>query len=1686
MLRLRRFAGGAKSAKPDMNHLANSFRNALSALLLALAFLVAPQAHAQSILNTAQASWVEAAGPRDTVSNTVRFSVIERPATIETLRSVGGMPAGSGFTPSRCGGQVISIPGGAAPGPDAGLIGTHSVAVGEHLFVRVVAPAENTNPGSIDSIQVAVLGSNGDREILTVYETGPSTGVFLGAIPTADIPPAPVQGDCRVSVRAGDAVTIEYPIGSTADALRVTVDVLADPYGLVFDSEDGSPVDGAVVTLVDALTGAPARVFADDGVTSWPSTVLSGRPITDGNGVVHTMKPGEYRFPLAALGTYRIVVTPPAPYTAPSTAPAAQLSGLVRPDGEPMVILPASFGQNLTLASPEAVRVDIPVDRPGVAVELTKTASRRTALPGDQILYTLQIKNSDPARAKRGVVVTDRPSRWLRIRKDSLRIDGTPAAAGATISADGRVLIVAVGEIAPAAARTVTYLASVSADAPPGPAENRAEAMDSRGLVAKSGATVRIERDAIAGRMTLIGRVTDGGCQAGAAARGIAGVRVVMQDGSFAITDADGRYHFEGLVPGTHVVQVLEQTLPSGGTFVECERTTRNGGSATSKLVIGQGGSLAVADFVAQLPAPADRPADTGAEATLSDRTAAGAETDWLALGDGPNAFLFPAADHNPRAPAVRVAIRHRKGQSVKLFSDGKPVDPIAFDGTLASPAGFAVSVWRGVALTREQTRFSAAITDADGKPAGELVRDVYFSATPARFEMVPERSRLVADGATRPVLAVRILDRMGRPVHAGLTGSFTINAPYESAAQLDAMQARQLSGLDRAAPTWVVKGDDGIALIELAPTMVSGTLRVDFTFTDGPVSRRQMLENWIVPGDQKWTLVGLAEGSIGARSVARNMEREGNFDSDLGENARVAFYAKGRVLGRYLLTAAYDSAKQRDDQRLLGVIDPNAYYTVFADGSDRRFDAASRQKLYVRIEGRAFYALYGDFSTGFDKASLARYQRNLSGLKAEGAFGAVQVNGFAARSGDMHRRDEIQGGGISGPYRLSSRAVVPNSETVVLEVRDRFRSELVLERRTLVRYLDYDLDLLSATITFKEPVLSRDTLLNPRFIVVDYDVERAEAGRINAGVRAEVAIDNGVVRIGSTAITDTSSAAGERAGLLAVDLRAQIAATTELRAEAAVSRIGGKTSQAWLLEAEHHDGQLDVLGYVRSADEQFGLGQLNGAEQGRRKFGVDARYRFTDQLALNLSTWFDTSLVDQAQRRAIEAAGTYRTEHTEARVGVTAFMDRRSDGTAASSTVIDGGVTRRFLDNRLEVSGAAQVALGKAESIDLPARYELGLRYALTPAIKLTGKYEIADGEAVRARTARAGVEVSPWEGSRLIGTLGAQDIAEAGKRSFATFGLTQTVPLSTELTLDATLDSARTLGGVDAAAIINRRQPIASGGMIGDAGTLVEDFTALTMGATWRRDRWTATARGEYRDGELANRGGLTLGVLRQLGEGRAIGAGLTWTKAKAAPGQSSEVIDAALSAAFRPAHSAFAALTKLEYRSDAITGAVAGEAGPAGRGALLVDGDAKSRRLIGSISANWSPRGELGAPVQQTEIGLFAAVRHNFDRYEGFDLSGTSLLGGLDLRYGIAPRLEIGGQVTVRHSMAGGTTSFAFGPQIGLSPVDNMLLTIGYNVSGFRDRDFAASRNTSRGLFAAIRMKFDAGLLDSLGLH
>jgi hypothetical protein len=117
----------------------------------------------------------------------------------------------------------------------------------------------------------------------------------------------------------------------------------------------------------------------------------------------------------------------------------------------------------------------------------------------------------------------------------------------------------------------------------------------------------------------------------------------------------------------------------------------------------------------------------------------------------------------------------------------------------------------------------------------------------------------LVADGNAKPVIAVRFLDRDGRPVRAGITGPFTIGPPYVPQQMIEFQQKRQLAGLDRFTPTYRVEGDEGIAYLELQPTTESGEVVLDFAFaSDHELERnvrRQQLRAWLDAEQRDWVL---------------------------------------------------------------------------------------------------------------------------------------------------------------------------------------------------------------------------------------------------------------------------------------------------------------------------------------------------------------------------------------------------------------------------------------------------------------------------------------------------------------------------------------------------------------------------------------------------------------------------------------------------------------------------------------------------------------------------------------------------------------------------------------------------------------------------------------------------------------
>ncbi|MGB5076383.1 MAG: hypothetical protein WBO17_02755 [Sphingorhabdus sp.] len=1657
------------------------------------------QSQPQIISNIATAEWDVGDLTVSRTSNTIQFAVenVQPPAPLLSLFhfSNGAGASIAELPPTICAGRNGSTPiqfdgvyAGLSTSP-ARLLPATAIRAGEPLVIQVDATAKNLDPSAIDQFEVVISTPDGDTERVTLTESTNNSGRFLGYINTSAIPPAPVLNDCVLSVNPGDTLNVELDDTSTGSSFgNAEVQILVDPFGLTFDSGDGLPVDGTTITIVDAATGAPATVFGDDGVSTFPSTIVSGTTVTDGNGRIYSFTSGFYRFPFLRQGTYRLIVTPPAPYTYPSASSPTEIAMLTRPDGGQFIIAPGSYGGSITLSDPAPVRIDIPLDRPGGALTLSKITSSTTARPGDVVQYRITVRNPDRTRISGAITVTDNLPSAMRLRSNSVRYQGVSVTP--TVSSDGSVFTVSVPPLAGGASGLLTYLAEVRQDARLGDALNLASAADNRGASsATADATIRIIRDGISERFTLIGRVTEDGCNVDPRnAKGISGIRVMLQDGTYTVTDEDGRYHFEGLVPGLHIVQVDPTSFPLDQVAVDCARNTRSAGSAISRFVEGRGGSLKRADFHAmQTIARKDaRKSIAPMPTVLSDPQAAGADRDWMAAQEPGTGFLFPATDHNPRVKSIRVVVKHRAGQLVELFSNGKPVDPLNFDGLKKNADdSIRVSIWRGVSINDGDNLLIANIKDASGAVVETLERHVYFAHAPMKAQLIKDQSTLVADGVTRPKIALRLTDRAGKPIQHGSVGDFSVNSPYRPAIEVDAQQANQLSGLERAAPVWRVHGDDGIAFIELEPTTASGTVAVSFKFQDGEVQREQRVETWLDPGDRPWTIVGFAAGTIGFNKLEEGLEEVVNDDDQLDLDGRIALYAKGRVTGKWLMTMAYDTDKKEDETRFAGTIDPRRYYTIYADRTDQRYDAASVRRLYLKLERPQFYALFGDYQTGIDEPELARYQRSFNGVKAEYRNDQLQATAFGSDTPYRYRREELQGNGLSGPYGLAAREILTNSERITIETRDRLRSERIIDRKSLVRHLDYDIDYLAGTLRFREPILSRSSGLDPQFIVAEYEVDGIGQRVANAGGRVRWTSSNDKVQIAATAIHDESDI--KKSDVLGADIVYRPGAGTEIRAELAGSAGQAKASgsagnlggaKAWLVEIEHHDEKFDLLGYIREQDAGFGVGQNNRSEVGTRKFGADGRVRLTDMLSASMVAYQEEFLGRDTSRRVASGEIEYRSNGATIRAGVTHANDQLADGTSNSSTLVKLAGSQRVLNDKLEVSAQTEFAINdQDENIDFPARHSITARYNLKTDVALVGSYEIAKGENIDARTARFGFDIAPWAGGRILASANQQQITEFGPRTFAAYGLAQSFKVSDKWSIDFTIDGNKTIGGFSPTEVINPLHPVSSGGFLGNDGSLTEDFTAVTAGATHRGDRWSWTGRAEYRDGAKTNRHGLTTAILRQIGEGRAVGGAFSWFSAKEQGGATTTTAQAEISWAHRPASSRWSLLNKSEFRYDSAENSVAGVSRPIGGAPLTIDGDAKSRRVINSFSVNYSPvDDEEGRFEERGEYAIFWGTRYVFDKFGQDDVKGWSNVLGADMKFDLSEVADIGAAGTLRIGANGKNIAYSGGPVLTVTPFKNTNISIGYNIVGFEDRDFEKSRYTRSGPFITFKLKLD----------
>ena len=337
--------------------------------------------------------------------------------------------------------------------------------------------------------------------------------------------------------------------------------------------------------------------------------------------------------------------------------------------------------------------------------------------------------------------------------------------------------------------------------------------------------------------------------------------------------------------------------------------------------------------------------------------------------------------------------------------------------------------------------------------------------------------------------------------------------------------------------------------------------------------------------------VVGLASLTLGQDNFGGAFEALSDadeFDESIWFDGRLAFYAKAKIRGKYLLTAQMDSTeddlenfgdnlRRRDPRRMFRQLDPDRYYPVYGDDSTAVSDVDTQGALYVRLDWDRNQLLFGNYNTGLTGTENLAYNRSLYGARAQfesqrhTAFGDPRYSAAAfaseAESAAAHVSFRATGGSV---YYLRHTDVVQGSEKVWMEVRQRDTRQLV-ERREYVEGLDYEIDALQGRIVLRQPlqpvsndynsaIIRRGLDGDAVYLLVDYEYAPVGFSGDNwiAGGRGKVWLTDNF-GVGATSVTDDST--GEDYRLQGFDISLKSSPGTYFNVEVASSEAAQRAA---------------------------------------------------------------------------------------------------------------------------------------------------------------------------------------------------------------------------------------------------------------------------------------------------------------------------------------------------------------------------------------------------------------------------------------------------------------------------------------------------------------------------------------------
>jgi len=1008
----------------------------------------------------------------------------------------------------------------------------------------------------------------------------------------------------------------------------------------------------------------------------------------------------------------------------------------------------------------------------------------------------------------------------------------------------------------------------------------------------------------------------------------------------------------------------------------------------------------------------------------------------WFRTAPDEAQWLWPPLDRSPSISSTKIAISHSKGQRVTLNLNGKPVSALNFDGNTSSKErDLMISQWRGVDLMSGPNYFEATVRDRDGRVVDRISKTVHFAEAPAHAEFVADESTLVADGINSPIIAVRLTDKEGFPIRANVQGQVDILEPYTLYSEQREQEISPLTDMQK--PHYQV-GQNGVAQIRLAPTFRAGEVVLRFRHSSGQTDE---IRAWLKPKERDWILVALGDMTMGYNANGGNSKsmKAAGVDDNIYHDGRLAFFAQGQVMGEWLVTAAYDSGKE-DAEPFARLIEPDRYYTLYGDASQQQLDASSARKLYVRVEKERFYTVFGDIDTNLTVTELARYSRKLTGIQTVYQGEVAEFSGFVSQTDQGFTRDEIQGDGTSGLYRLKNQQLVLNSEKVFLEVRDRYRSENVLSTTPLTRDVDYVIDYSDGTLYFKGPISSTDDKFNPQYIVVEYEVESdGDLGYI-AGGRAGVKLLDDKVRAGVTAITQNQS--GDDRHLHAADASVKLG-DTEIRAEVAqseeVTAGVGETSNAHLVEITHRDENFDAKAYIREQEEGFGLDQLAVSENDFRKEGLEGNWYMNDDNRLQLLTFHHHGLSTGYDTYQGQADWIHRlSDNQQISFGVITSQQESMEATQYSDQ-LSQGYSQRLFNNRLTLG--MQLLTNISERSDAYDRLLLGADYQLHKDYSVFAEHETGFTSDAPERSVM-GIRATPWAGARAEQSIEQVEVDD-NYRLFAVSGLSQDFLLNDRWSLSAGFEQSKDL----------------ENSVPEEEGT-TENFHAVHAGSAYRSEAWQWNNRVEYRNGSTLDKWVARTNLYHPLTDALATGGSIDWFN-EAATDYYANQLDVRFDLALRPRKNPYALLWQTRWVQDSIGG---------------IGVPDRTRRLINNAHLNWMI-------THRDQLATQYGIKRVLNQYDGDNYASTTDFMAAEWRHHLTDRWDIGAHGRRLHGYEAGQVSHGAGLSVGFIPATNTWVGLGYNFTGFIDQDFSAANFTAQGVYLKLRFKADQDSLAAM---